>query len=69
MIIYAIKYNLDCLEENLQGRCSFQNTVSLEFIDEITSDLFPFMGLNDVVEASETEFYASQWLPFGYPKR
>ena len=69
VIIYDINYNLNCLEENAQGRCSFQNTVILEFKDEIKSDLFPFMGLNDVVEASETEFYVSQWLPFGYPKR
>ena len=69
VIIYNIKYNLNCLEENLQGRCLFQNTVILEFKAEIRSDLFPFMALNDVVEASETEFYVSQWLPFGYPKR
>ena len=27
------------------------------------------MALNDVVEVSETEFYVTQWLPYGFPKR
>ena len=69
VIIFDIKYNMNCLKEKPQEGCLFENTASLVFKAEVTSELFPVMALNDVVEASETEFYVTQWLPYGYPKR
>ena len=69
IIIFDIKYNMNCLREKPQEGCLFENTASLVFKGEVRSDLFPFMALNDVVEVSPSEFYVSQWLPFGYPKR
>ena len=66
VIVFDIKYNMNCLKDE---NCLFQNTASLVFKAEIRSDLFPFMALNDVVEASPTEFYVTQWLPYSYPKR
>ena len=69
VIVFDIKYNMNCLKKNPQEGCLFENTASLVFKAEVRSDLFPVMALNDVVEVSETEFYVTQWLPFGFPKR
>ena len=41
----------------------------LDLALEITSTIFPFMALNDVVEASANEIYVTQWIPYPYPKR
>jgi len=66
VIVFDIKYNLNCLKNK---NCLLQNSASLVFKTEIRSNLFPIMSLNDVVEASPTEFYVTQWLPYSYPKR
>ena len=66
VIVFDIKYNLNCLKDE---NCLFQNWASLVFKAEIRSNLFPLMALNDVVEASSSEFYVTQWLPYPYPKR
>lgn len=63
VIVFDIKYNLNCLKDE---NCSFENVASLVFKTEVRSNLFPLMGLNDVVEASATEFYVTQWLPFSF---
>ena len=65
VIVFDIKYNEKCL---MSKDCIFKNTVSLIFKAEITSSIFPFMALNDVVEASTNEIYVTQWLPYPYPK-
>jgi len=66
VIVFDIMYNLKCINEM---DCPLENSVSLLFISEIRSNLFPLMALNDVVEASPNEFYVTQWLPYAYPKR
>ena len=66
VIVFDIKYNLKCINDE---NCLFQNWASLVFNEEIRSDLFPLMALNDVVEASPSEFYVTQWLPYPYPRR
>ena len=65
VIIFEIRYNVKCL---MDKDCIFENAASLIFKSEISSNIFPFMGLNDVVEASTNEIYVTQWLPYPYPK-
>ena len=67
VIIFEIRYNEKCLMD--KEACPFKNAASLIFRSEITSNLFPFMALNDVVEASANEIYVTQWIPYPYPKR
>ena len=63
--IFKIKYHRKCLKA-LPWSC---NPVSLTYINSISSDLFPYNGINDVIEADANHVYVTKWLPFPYPKR
>lgn len=66
VIVLNIQYNDKCIKD-ADWKC--QEPVVLTFDKDIESNLFPHMGLNDVVEASDHEVYVTQWLPFSWPKR
>ena len=63
--IFKITYNQECVVD-LPWSCQ---PVTLTHITSITSNLFPNMGINDVVEAEHNQVYVTQWQPFPWPTR
>ena len=65
--IFSIEYNVECLKTLPPWGCN--NPASLTFMKSVKSDLFPNVGMNDVVEGNKNEFYVSQWHRFPKSKR
>ena len=63
--IFHISYHLHCVQA-LPWSCT---PVTLSFLRSISSDLFPNMGINDVVEVEHNQVYVTQWQPFSWPER
>ena len=60
--IFKIEYNVKCLKKLPWNNC--KNPVLLTFLTSVKSELFPNVGLNDVVEGNKNEFYVSQFRRF-----
>merc|ERR1711874_209663 len=63
--IFHISYHLHCVQA-LPWACT---PVTLSFLRSISSDHFPNMGLNDVLEVEHNQVYVTQWQPFSWPER
>jgi len=61
--VLAIQYNMDCVS-TIPWSCS---PVTLTYVSSISSNLFPNMGINDVVEADDNHVFVSRWRVFPFP--
>ena len=59
----SIQYDEECAR-SLPRTCA---PASLQYETSVSSELWPHMGINDVVEAAEDKIYVTQWKANGFP--
>ena len=61
--VLSIQYDEECAR-SLPRTCA---PASLQYETSVSSELWPHMGINDVVEAAEDKVYVTQWKANGFP--
>ena len=65
--IFTLKYNTDCWTKPSSQKCEIP--VTALFLKSVKSTFFPNLGINDVVEKDNDEFYVSQYHKFSIDRR